>query len=144
MSSLPEALINEVSIIVVEGNEYVLKMLIEWFEFFLNRKIVSFDNSESALEYLQEKGNEVHVVISGVEMPGHLNGLAFLEKIIDLFPSIIPACMSGYDGNIPKAKAIGVKYYFRKPLCLGDMAQFVEDCISGKTPSIEKKSSKKV
>ncbi len=56
-------------------------------------EVSMFTSAQEALEFLQD--NTIDVVISDMRMP-HMDGLAFLTKVAELYPAVVRIVLSGY------------------------------------------------
>ena len=73
-------------------------------------------NGEEALKIIAEKGNDIDLIISDVEMPGEFNGPELLDRVKMFYPlKPIVVFMSGYDVDLDDLYARGVCSFIKKP-----------------------------
>ncbi len=83
-------------------------------------RVLRADSGPSALEALQEvllRGDKVAVILADYRMPG-MNGIDFLERAMDLFPSARRALLTAYadtDAAIQAINVVDVDHYLLKP-----------------------------
>jgi len=116
-----------VKVVIVEDDDEVRELLIDAFEFFLNREVVAFSTADSALEHILL--SEPQLVISDVDMPGELNGIGLLKRVKQALPETVFISMSGRDGNSAEAEANGADGFILKPFKLNDLVKVVEKFI---------------
>lgn len=120
--------LENVRMMVVDDTEIFREFVVDMMEFFLNRKVVSFENGRDAWEYLQE--NEFDIIISDIDMP-QMNGLELLEKVRSNFPDITFICMSADSGHIPEATRLGADHFLTKPVPLDRFVRITKKYITG-------------
>ena len=57
--------------------------------------VVEFDSADAALPYLRQHGGEAAIVVTDVQMPGHLNGLEMVDILSQLWPGVPVLVTSG-------------------------------------------------
>jgi thioredoxin reductase (NADPH) len=83
-------------------------------------RVVRADSGEGALEALEEvllRGDKVAVLLADYRMPG-MNGIEFLERAMDLFPSARRVLLTAYadtDAAIQAINLVDVDHYLLKP-----------------------------
>jgi YesN/AraC family two-component response regulator len=112
-----------VKLVVVEDEPLQGEIVQETLEFFLNRKVLLFDNADTAWQHIQN--NPVDIVISDVDMPG-MNGLQLLKEVRENFPDIVCVMMSGGVRNMRPALELGAKHFLLKPFNVDDFIRIVE------------------
>ena len=85
-------------------------------------------NAQEALDQLDQIGDEVHLVISDVVMPG-IDGVQLAHEIRQRFPELPILLISGYsDGSIT---GVGVSRFLRKPFSMQQLAKEVRTTLAG-------------
>ncbi len=90
-------------------------------------------NGREALDFLSEKVEiaDVIFVVSDINMP-EMDGFEMLQNIKKLYPQIDVYMASAYGSqdSIDKAKSLGAKDYFVKPIDMNDIISLIDDVIS--------------
>src|SRR4051812_15397220 len=83
-------------------------------------RVIRADSGADALEALREiklRGDAVAAILADYRMP-HMNGIAFLEQAMDLFPNARRALLTAYadtDAAIQAINVVDVDHYLLKP-----------------------------
>jgi len=95
-------------------------------------KKYSVDTAESGYQGLEflKNNRDIKVIISDMRMPG-MNGIEFIQKARELYPSGVFFILTGYDITPEIRKALGnglISRYFQKPFNMKE----IDEAISGK------------
>ncbi len=93
----------------------------------VNREVLSFENGQSAWQYLQD-GNEADIVICDVDMPD-MDGFELMAKIKEQTPEKIFIIMSGRDANEKKAELARADAFLAKPFSINDLFNLVQSYV---------------
>ena len=92
--------------------------------------ILEADCGETAIELMQQHGQEVEVIVTDVIMPG-MNGPTMIDKITATFPNVKVIFISGYAEDV-FVKSYGSEREFNflpKPFTLKQLASKVKEVI---------------
>lgn len=117
-------MIEDVKIMVVDDDTRIRDLTVTALTYCVNRKVMSFSNPVSALNYLQD-GNDVDIVISDVEMP-QINGFEFMTKVKEDFPDKIFIIMSGVSDYEEQSRISGADAFLSKPFQINDLFNIVQ------------------
>ncbi len=78
----------------------------------------------SAWDYIQ-KGNEVDIVISDVDMP-QINGFELMSRVKEKYPDKIFIIMSGVSGYEERSRRQGASAFLAKPFEINDLFDIVQ------------------
>nr|MBF0220614.1 response regulator [Desulfobulbaceae bacterium] len=108
---------------VLELNELILTKL--------GYQVISNSNSLEALELFKDLPHHFSLVITDYKMP-HLNGEQLSREILKINPQIPIIICSGFTSEFSSddAKALGIKWFVRKPLLKKDFALLIEKALS--------------
>ena len=122
--------IENVKIIIVEDDPAIAEVIRDIFETFVNRKVLTFGTADDAWEHI--KSNQVHLIISDIDMPGKMDGLGLLEKAKKEFPEIIFIIMTGniMPAREKQAEALGANVFLKKPFGIQDFITIVKKFIT--------------
>ncbi len=109
---------------VVDDDTMIRKLTVTALTYCVNRKVLSFDNPVSALDYIQE-GNEVDIVISDVDMP-EINGFELMSRVKEKYPDKIFIIMSGVSDYEKTSQAWGANAFLAKPFEINDLFRLVQ------------------
>ncbi len=125
-------------IVAPKGTEHILiiddePMLVDLIQRFLSRlgyEVTSFTDSQSALDWFTDHGEEIDLVITDMTMP-HLTGAELAEKILAARPQIPIILCTGYSEvmNDAKARSIGIRKFLTKPINNRVLAQSVRELL---------------
>lgn len=109
--------------VVLELNEIILTKL--------GYQVIANSNSFEALELFRDLPTQFDLVITDYRMP-HLNGEQLSREILQINPQIPIIMCSGYASEFSSedAKALGIKWFVRKPLLKKDFAQLIEKALN--------------
>ena len=121
-------------IVAPKGTEHILivddePMLVDLIQRFLSRlgyEVTSFTDSQKALDWFTDHGEEIDLVITDMTMP-YLTGAELAEKILAARPQIPIILCTGYSEvmNSAKARSIGIRKFLAKPVDNRVLAQSV-------------------
>lgn len=92
--------------------------------------VMQAENAEIALKIVEEKGNEIDLIVSDVMMPG-IDGPTMITKVREKYPDMKVIFISGY-GEDAFGKSFGSEREFNflpKPYSLKDLASKVKEVI---------------
>jgi len=121
-------------VVVAEDDQDALKTLLDYLKHFGFKKIKTFDNGQSALDFLQAAKDSVGLVISDWEMP-RLNGVELLVECrqvprLKATPFIIVTSQSSMENmKIKKAAESMVDDYLLKPFRGSDLKDRIDTAI---------------
>jgi DNA-binding NtrC family response regulator len=98
----------------------------------LGYNVISYANSEDALEIFKDLPDQFDLVITDFRMPG-MNGAELSKEILKINSEIPIIMCSGFSSEFgeEEAKAMGIKWFIRKPLMKKDFAVLIEDVLNG-------------
>ena len=117
-------IINNVKILVVDDDAMIKDLTVTALTYCVNREVKAFDNAKLAWEYIQ-KGHEVDIVISDVDMPD-MNGFELMGKVREKYPDKIFIIMSSVSDNEIKSKRAGADAFLAKPFEINDLFNIVQ------------------
>ncbi len=102
----------------------------------LGYKVIANASSPDALELFRDLPNQFNLVITDFRMP-HMNGAQLSKEILIIKPDIPIIMCSGHSSEFSRddAKALGIKWFVRKPLLKKDFAELVEEALNGNNNS---------
>ena len=72
-------------------------------------RVKRVSNAQQALDHLDHPDNEaVDVVLSDIEMPGRLDGIALASQLPDRTPPVPVVLMTGYTARMEQAVSLGI------------------------------------
>ncbi len=95
-----------------------------------NFDVVSFNDSNRALEYFTDNCESIDIVLTDYTMPG-MTGKMLSEKILQIKPDAKIILLTGYSKNLinNKALSLGIKKYLRKPISGDDLVHTINQVI---------------
>jgi CheY-like chemotaxis protein len=109
---------------VVEDDPLVRDFVVDTLEFSVNRKIHTFDNGFSALQYIQAS-QPVHILFADIHVP-EIDGLELTHRIKAAKPEIICILASGNPADEPRAIEAGADAFMLKPYGVSDLFSIVQ------------------
>lgn len=108
---------------VLEVSEKILQRL--------GYNVISYSSGEEALALFKDLPSQFDLVITDFRMPG-MNGAELSQAILKINPDMPIIMCSGYSSEFSAedAKALGIKWFVRKPLLKQDFAKLVEKVLS--------------
>lgn len=125
-------MIHNVKIAVIEDNELTRSLLVDVLMFCVNRKVLSFQNANSAWEHFQKEGNP-DLIVSDVNM-SEMSGLDLLTIMKKRSPQTVCVMMSGDRTRETAARELGADAFLAKPFNLGDLFKIVETFVTCDEP----------
>ena len=111
-------------ILVVEDERHVLQMAVSALEDFGYRTLTA-TNAAEALELLNERSSDIHLIVSDVKMPGEMDGAELAFTVRSRWPTIGLVVVSGYFD--PKISRLPMGCAFlAKPYRLADLRLVVD------------------
>lgn len=132
---------NNIRVLLVDDEE---KFVISTKKFLTNRNYEVFTalNGMAALEMLV--GNDIHVVVLDVKMPG-MDGISVLKEIKTRFPLVEVVMLTGnatFESAVAGIK-IGASDYLMKPADPGELVQKIEEALEKRKFNEEKRLHEK-
>lgn len=117
------------TILIVDDEEFVIlteKALLQR----LGYTVIAAGSGEQAIAFLQEKGEEIDLVILDVIMPG-MDGGATFDKLRKLFPAMPVILSSGYslNGQVKEIMEKGCNGFLQKPFSMAELSQKVTEIL---------------
>lgn len=100
----------------------VLKRLLEA----AGHRVQTVESGSAAIDHLSR--HRVDVVLTDISVP-EMDGLGVIRHLRGLTPAIgVIAVSGGGDAHLAKARELGVRWAFAKPLDFGDLIGAIEEC----------------
>ena len=99
----------------------------------LGYRVLVAENPQIAIQLAEEHGNQIHLLITDVIMPG-MNGRDLAEKLLSSYPDIKCLFMSGYTANVIANRGVldeGL-HFIQKPFSLSNLALQIREALRGK------------
>jgi DNA-binding NtrC family response regulator len=94
-------------------------------------QVIEAPSAEQALERLADAG-EIQLVVADIVMPGGMNGVELMEKILGTEPGCRVVLMSGYDTAFPSWDSLGLGVpLLIKPFTAHQLMQQVVEVLKG-------------
>ncbi len=116
------------SIVVVDDDTAVRKLIVDVMKFSVNRDVVSFSNGLSAWNYLSQDNGKTDIIISDVDMPD-MDGLQLLSKVMEHDSEKIMIMMSGNSDYKENSIKSGAKLFLNKPFRIKELFNIVENFV---------------
>jgi two-component system, chemotaxis family, CheB/CheR fusion protein len=102
-------------------------------------KVLTAHTGEDALQIYREKGGEISLVVTDVELP-EMSGWDAFRKIHDANPDVRAVMVSGYLDPPMRARMLegGAKGFLRKPYTLDEMLRTMREVLDEAPPGREK------
>jgi CheY-like chemotaxis protein len=110
------------SILIVEDDP-VLRFVLAEFLRSENHDVMEAASADEAVEILSSAA-VVDLLITDVEMPGSMDGLALARRVRANRPSLPVIVVSGW-GALPDLRGLGLSAFFRKPYDLDNVAAHI-------------------
>ncbi len=107
------------AIVIIDDDHLVRKLLVDTFEYGLNKKVQTFENGFSAWRVLSSSC-PADLVIADANIP-EMNGLELLEKYKSLNPDCKFVLTSSDQGSEERARALGADAFLMKPFTVTDL-----------------------
>jgi CheY-like chemotaxis protein len=89
-------------VLLVEDNEAVAQATREVLES-LGCRVLRVDSGRAALDHLRHAGVQIDLVLSDIEMPGEIDGIALASQLIQREPALPVVLMTGYAARLEQA-----------------------------------------
>ncbi len=125
-------------IVIIDDDHLVRKLLVDTFEYGLNKKVDTFEDGFSAWKVLQN-GCSAKLVIADANIP-EMDGLELLEKFKALYPGRKFVLTSSDQTNEERARALGADAFVMKPFNVTDLFAVLRNLLPVEKPGDEKAS----
>jgi DNA-binding NtrC family response regulator len=120
---------NEVTLLLVDDEDYVLNVLGDILEF-LGYHVVKKNSGKEALKYYQDHQQAINYVIIDMKMPDW-DGKTTLKELRKVNPNVKAILTSGIDeGPIDHSNLNGVLGFLRKPYSINQVSKSMEEILS--------------
>ncbi len=106
-------------IVIIDDDYLVRKLLVDTFEYGLNKRVQTFEDGFSAWRVLS-KTNRADLVIADANIP-ELDGLELLEKFKTRYPERKFVLTSSDQNDEKRARALGADAFLLKPFNVTDI-----------------------
>lgn len=91
--------------------------------------IFSYENSETAWEFMKLVGTSIDLLITDIEMP-KMDGRELLKKIKTKYPIIKTIMMSGHPNGKAIAEEAGANIFLKKPFSMKELKEVIQELLS--------------
>ncbi|QGF91775.1 response regulator [Pseudomonas sp. CFSAN084952] len=112
------------AIIVVEDEALILEMYVEILEM-SGYQVRPFLNGDQAWEYIENSGLDPRLLITDLQMPGHIDGLGLIQRVRKRSPCTPIIAVSGYHSGSDLLNHLEV-YWLPKPFGINELTSICE------------------
>jgi PAS domain S-box-containing protein len=126
---IPTEKLSRATLLVVEDNQLVLKMLIDLLGY-TDYKIIPAENAKAALEVFEKSRDAIDILLTDVIMP-EMDGIELAGILLEKKPQLQTIFMSGYSDDILKEREPlkNSSQFIQKPFTITDLVTKVENII---------------
>lgn len=86
------------SVLVLEDEE-VLRLLITAVLEDAGLEVIALPSADEGLEFLERSASRIRIIVSDIQMPGHLDGYELCQMVTHRWPALPVVLTSGYSGK---------------------------------------------